>query len=360
MTRNALFIALCAVLSACPPPTPAGGESRDAGASGNDAGGRIGTTPTNAAELMASLSRLICDFQWRCQMTRGKSAVRTSAGGSLPERSECERDAVLSFANLRAAIEAGRVTYNQAQFSACATAITSGACSGDTIGASCDPMVPGTVAQGDPCFFSGECSGDTQRRSCEKAGGEQCGACALGLAPASVGQSCGGETHCERGLECDFETEVCRARPAPKTAGEACTVRAGSPLYSDCDGSADLVCIAAVCRPMRFSDSVGEPCGDAIGTYCEGGLVCPRAEDGAAQTCRRAGAPGDACYDGQTRIVYPCASNAFCDGNTGSCAAKRANGLACTSYLQCESGNCPADVCAAETDRPREAYQICD
>ena len=365
MIRNALFIALCAVLSACPPPTPGGGgggggsDAGPGGSSGNDAGGNIGTTPTNAAELMTSLSRIICDRDWRCQVTRGYRARLTSSGRSVPERSECEPYYIPRLANLRAAIEAGRITYNQAQYSACATAITSSACSSVQANSNCDSMLSGTVDQGDPCYFRDECAGDAQRTNCPKADGEQCGACALRPVPASIGQSCSGETRCERELNCDFETEVCTARPVPKTAGEACTVQSGSPpYYSDCDRSADLVCIAAVCRPIRFSDSAGEPCGDAIGTYCEGGLVCPQAEDGAAQTCRRAGAPGDACFDGQPNILFPCASNAFCD--QGNCAAKRANGLACTNSVECESENCAANVCAAATDRPREAYQICE
>jgi hypothetical protein len=229
---------------------------------------------------------------------------------------------------------------------ACATATTS----------SCSPYACGASACLTTCSGDGDCLAPY---TCQGAtGAKSCALKANGLACTAGAQCISG--HCTDGVCCGSAScAACQACNVGASAGACAPVAAGTPAPTTfctdqtaatcgtngkCDGlggcqkyADGTTCAAASCAAGTTTLKAAGSCNAgacAIPTsscspyYCNGG-------SGAAAACHNTCAT-----DGD------CVSTAYC-ATGGTCAAKKAQGDACTANNQCGTGNCVDGVCCA-------------
>jgi hypothetical protein len=214
---------------------------------------------------------------------------------------------------VQAAVDAGRVTYNAGQSSACISAIQGSSCSTFSFvnpePAACQATLSGTVAVGGTCYDSIDCAGTTTycniasgcQGTCANqiAIGQACqgGGCVNGATcfnqvctaqaapPAQVGQgqACGyiqaqqQTVACQAGLACDLVTSLCAS---VINQGSACTPGHGlCEYFTACNPTGNT------CQP--WPSTAGATCGVATGqdyVGCMGGFTC-NVTSGTTGTC---------------------------------------------------------------------------
>ena len=119
--------------------------------------------------------------------------------------------------------------------------------------------------------------------------------------------------------------------------GEMCDAVASRFCKSDAYCSSEGVCEA---RVAAGGACTGVEC--VLGTYCDVmSSVCTATSEAAV---------GETCgFDSMTGAVVDCVANAYC--NDGTCAARVADGAACTSSGSCEFGaRCVEGTCQLAPD----------
>lgn len=141
---------------------------------------------------------------------------------------------------------------------------------------------------------------------CVIAEGSLAGTCQT---PVAVGSMCGAGSVCAQGSACTATTTMrCTAITVRRAVGEACNAAA----MTVCDPYARLVCRSGVCASIG-DGTMGATCGNmavAPGFQCNAGLYC------ASGRCAARKADGDACASD-----VECRSDA-CDRGTRTCAAR--------------------------------------
>lgn len=267
-------------------------------------------------------------------------------------------------ADIRAAVNAGRMQYNAAAAYACNVAVASMSCdqtAGDVreAAAACEDIFTGALEVEDECAFDLECaSGECDEPSCGTdtccygrcltavtsavdepcdvdrhcIGDAYCGADHVCDAWATTGDQCANDLQCEPGLACigpsEFQPGTCRALPA---LGESCP-------YMRCAE------INAICNAFQICVPLG-----AAGAACASNVECSefRSCDPMTSRCIETPSLGMPC-------TVRCAGEAYCavdGGSLGTCVVPQANGAPCASFDQCASRFCAEgqlfDVCAA-------------
>ncbi len=284
--------------------------------------------------------------------------------GDVPDEATC-LEMNLGISNnidpsLRAAIDAGKVTYSGSNLSSCYHAIGSMSCdrTDGTVrafgGDACADTVTGTVADGGQCAIDAECISEIcDVPTCP----DQCcqGTCAAGSpGPGEIGEACATNDGCREGVYCDQAAHACAAL---KAAGTACQ------QLSECAYNLGCAGTPRTCQPLP---TLGQACPDNqcrdAGTYCT-----------AAKVCAKVGLPGDACTTRMDCSFYyvcdatnhcavgphvgeSCAVNTrcadvdnFCDPTSKVCKAPQADGASCTTRSQCESHYCDGPTSTSMT-----------
>jgi len=286
-----------------------------------------------------------CGFLVRCGVTTSIESCRQT------------RAAVRFPADLLAAVDAGIVRWHGEAAEECLDRLEQVSCDRTSESYrhfSCDPLLTGTLSDGQSCALHGECiSGECWTESCTDA----CciGYCVGNTPPAvvAIGEVCG-ISECEAGAWC--ENRLCVPL---RGEGEACTYELnGECMYG-------LACIDKVCTPPIESAAsctiasecrmVGEQCsprgmcgplgqiGDLCisGNHCASHLVCD-----VGSHCAPAPRIGEACG----AYSYECFdAGAFCDAATRVCTLPKPDGAACTYRHDCQSGNCFEGACVSCT-----------
>jgi hypothetical protein len=283
-------------------------------------------------------------------------------------------------------VAAGRATYDFAKASSCAATLRSAACpSLNPLGAPCDEVVTGKVANGGTCYTDIDCAAGSCDASMSCPGkciaflaeGSLCGPygeagrCAAGLEclrdpqnPLSCLSWCqalaatGGPCPCQFGNYCDPSTNKCAAL---KTSG-ACTDQYQCALGYACGGS--------TCKPVA---GVGEACTPGEPTECTYfGTFC----DPATRKCKAFPVIGENCAtlpclsgycdiaglvckdfipDGATCVYVSCNIGSFCTATTltsGVCQKSKLDSEACATALECLSQNCMGGKCIGPCHEP--------
>ena len=265
-------------------------------------------------------------------------------------------------ASLRAAVEAGALTFNGANAEACNDALASRSCdvtsqSSRVAPAACATVFAGTVDDAGACASGAECLSQVcdvpvcTTRCCTGVcvGGERPAHAALGasceatacedtaycddaltcVARKGVGAACIQSTECQFGLDCGGDGQ-CAALPAP-----------GQPCDGACrDEGTTCSSTTQTCVPVVLA---GAPC--EMSSDCSVYYVCD-----ATLRCGPGLALGAACLAGQ-RCATP---GSFCDAPVGevqgSCARAKPVGAPCAFDLACESRTCDrgTQVCVDE------------
>lgn len=251
--------------------------------------------------------------------------------------------------NLKAAVDAGRYTYDGAAAQGCIDALEAGGCKGIFAGAmgsppyggppfpaACTRVVKGNVAPGGAClvwnanqgatgFALNECSqGSTCRYGDYNVCQSTCGF------DSDVGGTCGrGNYNCKSNLYCGADF-TCHAYLA---AGASCT---GADQYH-CDFSYTY-CNGSTCQYLPYAGSVSV----SVYPYCYPNAY-PSGTPGVSN-CVYKSYPGSGTCSGS----IPCTSDSYCT-STGTCAYYSAEGGPCggTGFycgnspvsLYCDSGN---------------------
>lgn len=274
--------------------------------------------------------------------------------GLYPDAATCAQYAVApADPNPAAAVAANKMSYSGTNAKQCLDAIAAASCdqtqkSAREPASSCAKIFSGKAADNAACAFDDEC----QSRNCQL---PQCtmacctGTCGPTIANAQIGASCA-TADCVSGAFCD-DTTTCRALLAQ---GASCA----SP--DQCQYGLGCVGLTpgspGMCGPLP---QIGEACPD--GNCADVGAVC-----NTSGMCAPVGLPGDACMvDFDCSSVFHCDTTmnkcapyptlnqpctALCSGGawcnipagqmTGTCAAAKANGQACSSSNECMSLYC--------------------
>jgi hypothetical protein len=298
-------------------------------------------------DLDDELVDALCERQVRC--------------GAYASLDECRAAANASIEELKRAIEAGRVDYDEGKAGDCLEALGSASC--DTTSESardepdaCREAIRGTVADGGECFADQDCiSADcTVPETCTMA----CcaGTCAMTRAEVAIGGTCNGTTGpCAEGSFCDSASTTCVALRA---MGGACSgdSQCGYGLYcSEAGTCADAPNRGGAC-PDGYCADLGDRCdptsmtcvplgrtGDACSEGFAGLFDCqqPLTCNQTTLQCGPAPATGEPC-------VFFCATGSFCNAND-VCEATKADGQACGGDDECQSDHCnDMDVCGTE------------
>jgi hypothetical protein len=231
---------------------------------------------------------------------------------------------------IQAAVDAGRVVYNDGLAGDCLDAFGSIGCTLteqlsqdlEDLLAVCDEVFEGTVADGATCYINEECvSRDCDVPSCM----ETCcaGTCVPAVAdpPAlAIGSDCANDPgNCVDGAYCHYDV---------MTQAQTCTAQVAA------GGACD-----------QFDS-------------CASGLVCT--QDGQTATCKAAPGTGDPCTVDSFGCDDP---RNFCDPTSLTCLARKAEGAACNSeadecvdWATCTGGTCVrnpdsvGDACDQQND----------
>jgi hypothetical protein len=248
--------------------------------------------------------------------------------------------------NPGAALEAGKLRYDEHAARACLDAIANLSCDSTEQTAAelapCSDVLTGTGKAGSACAFDGECESDScVVQSCPMA----CctGSCGPPRSSPGVGQPC--VALCADGAYCGADS-VCHAL---QPAGAACNDLEPCAQGLYCAGAATTGSGSCTPLPKR-----GQPCETACAHIAD---VC------IAGTCVAAGLPGAACMasaecssyytctDGQC-ASYPtrgmtctgrCSDESWCSGET--CIEQKANGEPCTYNDECRTHYCSSGNC---------------
>jgi hypothetical protein len=272
------------------------------GGTGGGSGGGSGTTGT-AATFCDSFFAALATLTSQCY------------GGSVANWEANVFTTQPNCSELQDAVNAGRVTYNSAQSSACISAVQATPCSGyflsEAAPASCNTTLTGTVAVGGNCFSSDDCAGTSTY--CKIPSGCQ-GTCANQIA---VGQACNGGG-CVTGSTCF--NQVCTANSSPPTQvgqGQACGYVQAQMQTVDC--SQGFVCDSTtnLCVTLVHQGGTCTP-GHSV---CEYFTSCSAATNTCVPWPSTAGA---ACGAATNQDYVNCMGGFTCNvtsGTTGTCIA---------------------------------------
>jgi hypothetical protein len=272
--------------------------------------------------------------------------VRCHAASNLDDcRAYYGRTAIES-PSLDAALDAGKVSYNEDAAQRCIDAYGALSCDetllADDALAACAEVLTGRLRSGDVCAFDAECETD----HCASPGcSDACcpGTCADPIAYPGIGDPC--TSLCEDDAYCGADSTCHALLPA----GASCD------MVSRCERT--LYCAGltgagnGVCTPVPHAGEACEGACAELGTICSG-------------TCVAAGLAGDPCeleYDCAQLYTctagvcgdYPgvgmactgqCSGAAFCAD--GLCVEQRADGADCLYGEECQTHYCnDDDVC---------------
>lgn len=223
--------------------------------------------------------------------------------------------------SLVAAVEAGKVKYDEDLADECLDKLRDAQCSRTSaLDGSCEDIFTGTIADGGMCAFDSECiSGSCSVTDCTMA----CcpGTCVAARPTPKIGEAC--TFRCVEGAYCGSD-RICHAVLAK---GAACDdpFACADGLY--CSGLTAMT--AGTCSALP---KTGEACTELclnIGDYCEG-------------TCKKVGLDGSPCTnDGQCSAYYKCSDTMQCTKPVRPMGMP--NGSTCSSSPQCESHYCGND-----------------
>lgn len=259
---------------------------------------------------------------WQLEAARAVCAQQVRCG-AMPDSRTCMADYLGTrsqwFANLEAALAAGRLTLDQAKANECFGLLRGYSCAVSTSPSDfrlnqqvCDRVFLGSVATGGTCIEDLECAaGFCQPASaCDAAlaccpgtcrprgpAGATCdrdrqctvdATCLGGTCqpPSALGGPCSSTANCLQGV-CSVNG-LC---VAPSPEGQPCVDAA------DCDQWADAVCTAGRCATRA---RVGQPCQPTGGGTCVAHATC------VAGTCQPLPLIGDACGNGTPCFVGEC------------------------------------------------------
>lgn len=331
------------------------------------------------SEFRASLHAALCVYEARCGMAPDYTSCERATFGHL----DAEFD---TGPNIEADVAAGTLLYDETQAAACLHAIADETCDRTDhyrrlLSLACFTLLRGTVASGGTCSYlpnealthpNGivtECVSQQCNYSCGPGIDPCCTGTCVGdtppsIDPPAIGQPCGRPTDlpCADGGYCDASMvpAMCRAM-----------VPAGSPCSSELECDDGLWCAGSprICKPLPAR---GEPCPDGEcrdeGTYCNSAAICAKVAmpgepcDGpdactftfsgavcdATMHCAKLPSLGDAC----TPPASNCIDASFCDRGSSQCVALAADGSACTSDRECESGYCDDNASPAACSTP--------
>lgn len=244
--------------------------------------------------------------------------------GLFPSANDCRADFDATTApstSIVAAVDAGKVVYDEDLAEDCLEALREGSCSQTaSLDPKCEDIFTGTIADGGMCAFDDECvSGRCSVEDCTMA----CcpGTCMPARPTPKIGEMC--LFICEAGAYCGADS-ICHALQ-PKGAACDAPFACDDGLY--CNGLTSMM--SGTCTALP---NTGEACVEQclnIGDYCEG-------------TCKKVGLVGATCAnDDQCSFYYEC-------DDTMKCAAPMRepllpNGATCSSSVVCESHYCGND-----------------
>jgi hypothetical protein len=280
----------------------------------------------------------LCDFAVRC--------------GQFPDAAACrayyEQRLIIS-PSLEAAIDAGKIEYDEDAAEDCLAAIADASCDPSARSAripaeACSDVYSGTGGMGAACAFDEECASDNcMVPPCQMA----CclGTCGARIPTVAVGQSCA-NAGCGHEAFCDIVDDLCKAL---KPTGATCMVG------DECDfGLACVTMPTTMVATCKALPALGEPCPDgecaSIAAHCRGGTCVPIGLPGdpcttAADCANAYDCRNGACAEYPTRgmpCMLQCSDDSWC--NAGTCDAPKPNGAACTRQAECENA-CIDMVC---------------
>ena len=277
-----LIAGLAAATQSC------GSDDDDTSDTGDDSSGGGGgasapRTVTSHDEYLQALPELYCDVIFNCPVPNDDSLGSRAVIGTV-ERCEAYLAEGLArssgYADLRQALESGRVGFDPAAAGAC---LEQAALVGAYFWLELEPcrsVYTGTVTEGGECFRHEECVGDAY------CGSDTFGSCPGICAPRKPpGSACNDDVECDATdgfAECDWQTN-------------------------------DGTCVA---YHVRTGAALGESCGHLPGgefAACACGLWCD-AFWGEAGSCQEPIPVGTPCSD----IDHPCAGIAYCTGPEGA------------------------------------------
>lgn len=230
--------------------------------------------------------------------------------------------------NLKAAVDAGRFTYDAGAAQGCIDALEGVGCKGIFTGmgggpafpAACTRVVKGNVAPGGACtawnayqgntgFVLNEC---TQGSTCRYGDYNVCqSTCGF---DSDVGGPCGrGNQNCKSNLYCNYNDYKCYAYGG---AGATCN----NSNYQYCDSSYTY-CNGSTCQYLPYAGSVSA----TAYPYCQSSAYLPSGGTPGVATCLSRPYPGYGACSGS----IPCTSDSYCNYTLGSCSYYSAEGGPC-------------------------------
>jgi hypothetical protein len=302
--------------------------------------------------------------------------------------------------DVKRAIAAGRLVYDEIQGQRCLDGINQTRCLAqdvdDSVTTACQQALRGTVQGGAECSFLFECAAGTcggtaettcpatcpevlaEGDTCSNFRGPRCNAnaglrCSAGMCvtPAGLDASCQDNAGCKSGLLCVDE------KCAPlATVGAGCSVDSSCAEGLYCE---DSVCVTRKQEGQRCSSSPEEVDAALRGAQCADGLLCQGAGLDSMGTflpgtCVKPSKEAGACKDyppdvqiyitgclngldcNDSKCVVPptsgtCGANNSCRTDTAYCSSDNVcvtqlpDGAACNIPPECLSYNCPEGVC---------------
>ncbi len=301
----------------------------------DDSGGPIGID-----DLGDAIANTYCNLYVKCGLIDSLATCRQI---DLLDDAEIDAD-------LKAAVDAGKVIYHPDKAGEClaafgATCDVSNAPGSRSTSLACDQTFEGTVGSGGQCAIDEECISQTcDVPSCPDACCQ--GTCVGATAPVRprLGESCLDNARCVDSF-CDDTTTVCTAYRAN---GAACA------FGGECESNS---CIGQVCTARA---NTGQACGTTV-AGCR--LIGDRC-DAASMTCKNVGLLGDACAaENECSTIYTCDTTSstcklgpqlgescaatpnclgstYCDETTVECTARKVDGQPCDDDTQCASRTC--------------------
>lgn len=348
-------------------------------------------TPVTAEEFAQRFAEAQCDRSGRCDLL--SPYLIDACKAKATERIHAE--------DVTRAIAAGRLTFNQEEAQNCLDGIQNTRCLledvDDTVRASCQAALKGSVLPGAACSFLYECAaglcggteattcpatcpdvlneGDTcstfRGLRCNDAAGMRCsgGTC---VHPGDLNADCVDNFGCKSGLLCVDSKCVPLA-----TEGSGCSQDSSCAEGLYCEND---VCAARKREGAKCSASPQEVDAALRGSQCQDGLICQGAgldSEGnfLSGTCVKPSKEGETCQIPPQNVqVYlsgclsgmdcgngkcalppssgPCNQNyscrtdqAYCSVDDNTCQTLKPDGAACDIPPECASNNCPDGTC---------------
>jgi hypothetical protein len=304
------------------------GTSVEVGASPADAARvEVGASASDAASIspedfFAGYVPARCARDVRCALT--------------PDLRTCLDTTHASFAQIRADVNAGKISFDGVAAAACLDAVSKVSCNysdrtpfDDAI---CNRVVVGAAAEGASCVINAECAGGNCDHSCYQATANACclGKCGKPRLVLGPGDVCGAPfTKCAPDLYC---AGVCRPRTPD---GQPCASPDVCPIGHLCFGLTFMTMGTCQRKPADGKPCFDDGC-DLDDDYCEP----------VTKLCTKRPRPGDPCdpTEGNDR----CARFAQCDPSTKKCVELGRENQPC-------SGSCLGDLsCFGSCSAPRE------